>query len=60
MIEYKFLPKFLNKFSYFSPLPELKVIGEVEEENQGVSIVSTYYNSKKNIFQFTNLFQGTE
>ncbi|MEO5996368.1 MAG: glucose/galactose MFS transporter [Chitinophagaceae bacterium] len=43
--------------SYFSPLPELKAVGE-DEEDQSESVVSTYGNSKTSIFQFPHLLLG--
>jgi MFS transporter, FHS family, L-fucose permease len=42
--------------SYFSPLPELKAIGE--DENTDNPVISTYANSKTSIFQFPHLMLG--
>jgi FHS family L-fucose permease-like MFS transporter len=41
--------------SYFSPLPELKAVGEDEEID---TVISTYGNSKTSIFQFPHLLLG--
>ncbi|MCE5345528.1 MAG: MFS transporter [Bacteroidales bacterium] len=41
---------------YFAPLPEVKAVGEDEEDT--VSEVSAYANSKTSIFQFPHLLLG--
>ena len=41
---------------YFAPLPEIKAIGE--EENNDNSEISAYANSKTSIFQFPHLLLG--
>jgi MFS transporter, FHS family, L-fucose permease len=41
---------------YFTPLPEIKAIGE--DENEQASVVSSYAASKTNIFQFPHLILG--
>lgn len=46
-------------FSYFSPLPELKAIGEDEDEiTPEDTMVSAYANSKTSILQFPHLLLG--
>ncbi len=45
--------------SYYSPLPELKAIGEDEDEmNPESSLISVYANSKTSILQFPHLLLG--
>ncbi|CAL1519331.1 glucose/galactose MFS transporter [Chitinophaga sp. MM2321] len=43
-------------FAFFSPLPEIKAIGE--DETSEDTIVSVYANSKTSIFQFPHLLLG--
>ncbi|WP_160166624.1 glucose/galactose MFS transporter [Arcticibacter svalbardensis] len=42
--------------SYFSPLPEIKAIGEDETLND--NLTTSHINSKKNIFQFPHVLLG--
>jgi len=44
--------------SYFSPLPELKAVGEDGEGDESTSIVSIHGNLKTSIFQFPHLLLG--
>lgn len=49
----------LGVLSYFSPLPELKAIGEDENETgDEYSMISEYANSKTSILQFPHLLLG--
>jgi fucose permease len=41
---------------YFAPLPDIKAVGEEEED--GVSMASSYASSKTSIFQFPHLLLG--
>lgn len=43
--------------SYFSPLPELKAVGEDEDDGEN-SMISEYTNSKTSILQFPHLLLG--
>ena len=44
--------------SYFSPLPELKAIGEDEDDESATPIVSMHANTKTSILQFPHLLLG--
>jgi FHS family L-fucose permease-like MFS transporter len=44
--------------SYFSPLPELKAVGEDEYEIDNDSLISIHANSKTSILQFPHLLLG--
>ena len=43
---------------YFAPLPEVKAVGEVEEEEADIPETSKYSRNKTSIFQFPHLMLG--
>ena len=43
---------------YFAPLPEVKAVGETEEEGADILETSVYSKSKTSIFQFPHLLLG--